>query len=183
MDSSHSCWASKASSSRSRDESERESEVSIECTEPDMAASVQPVAVAAVCSVCLLVYQRSPSPFPDLTPLTQDLEDTSRGHTVVLSSCIRIGCSMPSGHDSSTKRRLVGQPLIYTMTVFISLGVFLVRKISSRLSMFIPLTPPYSLVMIKGSWLPWSSRQAQLTDLLKRYVRYHYRTLFQEILW
>ena len=144
MDSSHSCWASKASSSRSRDESERESEVSMECTEPDMAASVQPVAVAAVCSVCLLVYQRSPSPFPDLTPLTQDLEDTSRGHTVVLSSLNPSHSNRmqhPSGHDSPTKRRLVGQPLIYTMTVFISLGVFLVRKISSRLSILIPLTP------------------------------------------
>lgn len=40
MDSSHSCWASKASSSKSMDVSESESEMSRECTEPDMAASV-----------------------------------------------------------------------------------------------------------------------------------------------
>lgn len=32
---------------------------------------------------------------------------------------------MPPGYDPSTKRRLVGQPLIYAMTIFISLGVFL----------------------------------------------------------
>jgi len=29
-----------------------------------------------------------------------------------------------------TRRRLVGQPLIYAMTLFISLGVFLVRAVS-----------------------------------------------------
>ena len=34
---------------------------------------------------------------------------------------------MSPGYNPLTKRRLVGQPLIYAMTVFISLGVFLVR--------------------------------------------------------
>lgn len=86
MDSSHSCWASRASSSRSRDESERES-VSRECTEPDMAASVK--LVAAIHSVRPLVNERSLA-----LPLTSPPSPESRRKiwripvedTVVLSS-------------------------------------------------------------------------------------------------
>lgn len=39
-------------------------------------------------------------------------------------------CNMASqAHNLPSRRRLVGQPLLYTMTCFISLGVFLVRPL------------------------------------------------------
>ena len=85
-------------------------------------------------------------------------------------------------HVVRTRPRLVGQPLIYAMTLFISLGVFLVRVISFNTDSVQTTDPPRSLVMIRGSRLPQLSRKTELTELLKCNVRYHYRTLFQRIL-
>ena len=85
-------------------------------------------------------------------------------------------------HVVRTRPRLVGQPLIYAMTLFISLGVFLVRVISFNTDSVQTTDPPRSLVMIRGSRLPQLSRKIELTELLKCNVRYHYRTLFQGIL-
>ena len=86
MDSSHSCWASRASSSRSRDVSESKSEVSRECTEPDMAASIQ----GGGClpfrqSAARVATNDHPffQPHPPRKIQTQDLEIASRGHAVV----------------------------------------------------------------------------------------------------
>ena len=81
MDSSHSCWASKASSSESRDESERESEVSRECTEPDMAALVQ---LMAVIRPPLAPTTTTTPNQPDLTPSPTLDTRFSGGNTVVL---------------------------------------------------------------------------------------------------
>lgn len=50
---------------------------------------------------------------------------------------------MSPGYYFPTKRRLVGQPLIYTMTVFISLGVFLVRVVSFKILSVQTTKPPY----------------------------------------
>jgi hypothetical protein len=58
---------------------------------------------------------------------------------------------MPDSHNSSpSRRRLVGQPLLYAISVFASLGVFLVSAplLSQRF-----LTPG-SLDMTKGTRFP-----------------------------
>ena len=59
---------------------------------------------------------------------------------------------MSPGYNPSPKRRLVGQPLIYTMTVFISLGVFLVRTKNFRVFLVRVTNLQHSLAMIKGSY-------------------------------
>lgn len=58
---------------------------------------------------------------------------------------------MQPGYNPYAKRRLVGQPLIYTMTIFISLGVFLVRANFVRDFRVQVANLPHSLAMIKGS--------------------------------
>lgn len=73
---------------------------------------------------------------------------------------------MSSGPGISTKRRLVGQPLIYAMTVFISLGVFLVRTVSFKTGRAQTTDLPYSLATIKGTCSHKSRHRTQLTNTL-----------------
>ena len=49
------------------------------------------------------------------------------------------------------KRRLVGQPLLYAISIFASLGVFLVSEQYSIIALLDQSIPLNSLVMIKGT--------------------------------
>ena len=60
----------------------------------------------------------------------------------------------------------MGQPLIYAMTLFISLGVFLVRCVEPNTGAVQTTDPSHSLVMIRGSRLPQLSRKTELTELI-----------------
>lgn len=52
--------------------------------------------------------------------------------------------------QTATRRRLVGQPLLYTISVFASLGVFLV---SIHVTYNVPVLTTSSSDMIKGNYV------------------------------